>query len=94
MVQIRFFLDRSDHKYDPGDEINLTIHVQVYSETIIRSIYARIHGYAQVQWTESRRVQDDGRSSTEYTTCCSSETYFKNFQTVAGSLAGAYSKLE
>lgn len=88
MVAISFFLDRSDHKYSPGDEISLEIRVQVNSVNIFRSIYARIHGYAHVEWTESQEVQQDGQSQTKYTTYSSHETYFKKYQTLAGSQTG------
>lgn len=56
MVNISFFLDRPDHKYSPGDVLSMEIRVQATSETKYRSIYARIQGFAHVEWTESRQV--------------------------------------
>lgn len=91
MVQISFSLDRSDHKYKGGDTINFNVRVQVNSNTKYRSIYARIYGYAHVEWTESRTVQRDGKSHTEYTTYSSNETFFKNYQTLAGNRSGKIS---
>lgn len=88
MVKISCFLDRPGQKYQPGDVINLEARVQVNSETKYRSIYARIHGYTHVEWTESHQVQRDGKSHTEYTTYSANETLFKDYITLAGSRSG------
>ncbi|KAJ6647190.1 Arrestin domain-containing protein 17, partial [Pseudolycoriella hygida] len=48
-----------------------------------------MYGYAHVEWSESHTVQRDGKSHTEYTTYSSNETYFKNYETVAGSRSGS-----
>lgn len=89
MVNINIVFDRSDHKYSPGDVVNLDIRViQVNSGTTIRSIYTRLQGFAHVQWTESHTVQRDGKSHTEYTTYSSHETYFKNYKTLLGAQGG------
>lgn len=88
MVTINIIFDRADRKYSPGDVINMEVRVHVNSETTIRSIYARIQGFAHVQWTESRQVQRDGKSHTEHTTYSGDESYFKNYQTLVGSQRG------
>lgn len=92
MVKISFFFDNPSHQYQSGDIINLEAHVQVNSATKCRSIYARIYGYAHVEWTESRRVERNDRShteyTTEYTTYSSHETLFKSYQTLVGDRSG------
>lgn len=94
MVKISFSFDRPNYQYNPGDTINLEVCVQVDSNTKFRSIYARIQGYAHVQWSERehhRRYRRHGRSHesyTEYVTYCSHQTFFKNYLTLAGAPAG------
>ncbi|KAG4070354.1 hypothetical protein HA402_006496 [Bradysia odoriphaga] len=93
MVNISLSLDRSDRKYNAGDVINLEARVQVNSEQKYRTIYARVQGYAHVEWTESRQVQRDGKSHTEYTTYSSHETMFQQYQTLAGTRSGPEERL-
>lgn len=85
MVKLSFCLDRPDHKYNPGDVINVTVRVQVNSDTKFRSIYVRIKGYAHVEFTD---VGDNGQGQAVAITFRSHETFFKNYQTLAGTRAG------
>lgn len=86
MINIVF--DRPDHKYSPGDVINLQIIVQVNSEKTFRSIYIRIQGFAHVEWTITSHVLRRGKSHIERTAYTAHESYFKNYQALAGSEGG------
>lgn len=88
MVNINIIFDRSDRKYRPGDRINLEIHIRLDSDTTIRSVYVRMHGFAHVEWHGSRQALRGGKSFIEHKTYSSHEIYFKNYKTVAGSQGG------
>lgn len=84
MININIIFDRSDHTYSPGDVINLEIRIQVRSDSAIRSIYTKIRGFTNVEFSESRRVQ----SASESTTYAARETYFTIYQPLLGSARG------
>lgn len=86
MINIVF--DRPDHTYSPGDVVNLQIIVQVDSEKTFRSIYVRFHGFAHVEWTVSSLDYLYGLYIIKQTAYTAHETYFKNYQTLAGSEEG------
>lgn len=81
MANISFSLDRLGQNYQPGDVINLEARIQVDSECECRSIYAKIKGYAHVQWS-------DRSQSTGLKIFSSDETFLQNYQTLAGNRSG------